>query len=153
MAGVEECTGRVPKAIPWIHSAAQHTWLSISPQCRLQGCTGEGPNEGGTGGLATIPQCHGSHRAPENDPAIPYRASLSERFPLNSQGPCPDYRHHTQMPPAPISQVEGVKPSRTLRGSWAQNPFCVPHFSITGNRLQSPFTKSDITEHACTKPP
>ena len=28
-----------------------------------------------------------------------------------------------------------VIPSRTLWGSWAQKPFCVPHFLITGNRL------------------
>ena len=28
-------------------------------------------------------------------------------------------------------------PSRTLWGSWAQRPFCVPHFLIIGNRLHS----------------
>ena len=28
-------------------------------------------------------------------------------------------------------------PSRTLWGSWAQKPFCGPHFLITGNRLPS----------------
>ena len=29
-----------------------------------------------------------------------------------------------------------LKPSRTLWGSWAWKPFCVPHFLFVGNRLQ-----------------
>ena len=35
------------------------------------------------------------------------------------------------------SWMEHLKPSRTLRGSWAQKPFCVPHFLFAGNRLHS----------------
>ena len=30
-----------------------------------------------------------------------------------------------------------LKWNRTLSGSWAQKPFCVPHFLITGSRLHS----------------
>ena len=30
-----------------------------------------------------------------------------------------------------------IKPSRALGGSWAQKPFCVPHFLFLGNRPHS----------------
>ena len=32
----------------------------------------------------------------------------------------------------------GLEPSRTLRGSWAQKPFCVPPFLVL--RKQAPFS-------------
>ena len=35
-----------------------------------------------------------------------------------------------------LSQGE-MKPSGTLRGSWAKKPFCVPHFLCVGNRVHS----------------
>ena len=38
-----------------------------------------------------------------------------------------------------------LKPSRTLCGSWALKPFCVPHFLFEGNRLQPAWSYQSST--------
>ena len=61
---------------------------------------------------------------------------LAPSFPLVSN----DWNH--VWCPSSTAKAAGkvsLKPSRTLRGSWAWKPFCVARFLFVGNRLQPPW--------------
>ena len=43
--------------------------------------------------------------------------------------------------------IGAMKPSKTLWGSWVQEPFCVPHFLFVGNKLQPSVNSKYIETH------